>query len=149
MKRTTAAVLMVVGATSVGLNIREHNTRYDNEKIWGRQMAIVERHISEPGVKAKKSEELRAALSKIEPGARQERCRFEKKFEALTVKNGDAKAAEADLQMRSFEPYAECKQGGVSDVFGTKWYQAAFPVMFVVGLAGMIGSFFRKNDGSS
>jgi hypothetical protein len=145
MKKTTAAVLMAIGIAGTGMNIQEYGTRYDSEKIWGRQMTMIERYSRDAGEKSKRADELRSGLGKA-PDSREGKCRFEMDFEALTIKRGDAKAAEALIKMQSFEPYAACKQASVADMVGTKWYHVAFPVAFLIGLAGMIHSLVRRKD---
>jgi hypothetical protein len=146
MGRTASTVLIAAGAAAIWMNVHSDSTRYSDDSIWKRQSLIVERYVRDAPAKTQKLGELRAGLSELGPSSREERCRFETRFEALVVNRGNAAAAEAAIASRSFEPYAECKPDVQKDNLIYNWTTIVPAILAGLGVLGMAGSFLGKKD---
>ena len=149
MKKTTATLVMAAGIGGLGINVHDYATRFDNESIWKRQSMMVERYVRDVPTKKAKLDDLRAGITSLDSSSSEERCRFEKRFEAVVVNKGDVKAAEADIAMKSFEPYAECKGGAQTGRLVYNYGTLASALALLAGAVSLMRNFFgKKPDGS-
>jgi len=145
MKRTTAGALLLVGAVCLGSEARERVTAYDNENIWKRQAAMIDRHVpARSEQKEAKFEDLRNGLNKVANASRLEKCVFETNFEALLLAHDDQEAATNLIAKSSYEPYANCKPQAQVEAAAKRWYTWLGLVALVSGAIGMIRG--RRDD---
>lgn len=148
MGRGKAAVLLLVGATVLGAEAHNQATKFSSDRIWQRQAPVIERTLrSRPEAKQAKFEELRRSLRRHEDSTGQEKCVFETNFEALLRTDNDQEEADRLITRRSFRPYANCEPEARIKDSASKWYSLAGGAAFLIGLYGMISSFFRRKEG--
>jgi len=150
MRKTTAAVLMLVGGAALGSSIHDNFSKYKPDNIFSTQSTMVERRIRSPEEKKARIAELRAGLKDLEQSESRatfsEYCRFQVQFAALTNNKGDVKAAEAEIARRSLDPYSECEMGTQASNIATKGVNILSAVVFLTGLIGMAGSLITRKE---
>ena len=144
MSKVKGLVCSAIGVTIITAVYHDYSTKYSSEKIWQRQKPVIEMTYQRD---QKKKEEafdlLRKSLAEDIPTASNDvRCKFEKRFETTVRHKGDVKAAEEEIQRRSFEPLSECDSSSQLSSSFVKWYTALAGVFIMVGIYNL----FKKSE---
>ncbi|MDD5172406.1 MAG: hypothetical protein PHF60_05215 [Candidatus ainarchaeum sp.] len=142
MKRSTSAGLIVAGtilAAAVGYS---HATKYSPERVWERQRPAIERaYYHDAKAKDKAYTDLKDMISMWDgevSAPREQRCKDELRFTAVTLAKGNEEKADEALAKRSYEPYAECKPQAEFMQTAGRWYSIAAAGAVLLGLLGML-----------
>lgn len=148
MGRKTALAMMAAGAIAFGAGLYMHEKRFSNEAIWQRQRPKIERVFRDDGEAASaKYGELRTGLGRLEGSSLPERCRFEKRFEAV-LENGSPEKAEEQIRREHFRPHPECDTISQIKESATSWHGmagAAGLLVMLAGAASLVRSFFNRD----
>lgn len=115
--------------------------RFQIKQIGDRQTLAIKSRVK--GVKAqdKKMAELRRGLDKFKDAPYEERCMYEKDFNALLV-HGSKEEADKAIARESFVPYDNCTPW-------SQFWEAVKPHTFLglgAFLVGFFGLFYKKED---
>ena len=136
--------LTIGGGLAAGSAVYDHKTRFSNDRIWKNNTALIDDKIKSPTDRKLAYESLRDELKKLDGKSNEQRCRFAEMSSAL-LREGSKEKADAYIAQKSFEPYAECTEEGQLKS-SVKGWNIAGAGAFLLGLGGLIASFFRKED---